>query len=384
MTDPRFDDRLSDVWDAVARGVAAPISANPRLIETVRALHDRDAVPPPDPAFVARTREELVAAVPTLAAPAGRERIVPNGRLEFRSFPAPLRIPPAAPRHWPRWALAQLATAALLIVTLVGSFLAFGPTRPGRQEEAPMLVPAISGTPATPEAVRTETLLDTTVAALPAGRNMVAVDRWRLQPSPAWVTLPEHEGTVLIGVESGAIAVAVNGSEHQLEPGDALDVANHEFSFGASGTGPAVGYVVYVTPRFPGYGANRSWLSGDPLVHASDDIISSSADDLPGGPGRLILERLTVPQGGSLPQQEASPLVWTEVGSGVLGLTLEGDRLPYGLQSGVERKYFQFGREVLPRPAPGTTMTMRNADDRPLVLYRLSVVPGEGSETTAP
>src|SRR3712207_8277709 len=48
--------------------------------------------------------------------------------------------------------ISQLATAALLLLTLVASVIAFGPTRPG-QPDTPLFLPAVSGTPAPPEAM---------------------------------------------------------------------------------------------------------------------------------------------------------------------------------------------------------------------------------------
>ena len=69
------------------------------------------------------------------------------------------------------------------------------------------------------------------------------------------------------------------------------------------------------------------------------------------------LERLTLPPGSALPPQEAQPWVWTEVGSGVLGLRLEGDKLPFRWKSGAERM-FRHG-QYLPALPPGTRMTFR-------------------------
>jgi hypothetical protein len=267
-----------------------------------------------------------------------------------------------------------------LLLTLLGSFLAFGPGGQERPRQDAAFLPAISGTPTTGVAGVSETLLDTTVAALPEGRMRVAVDRWRLQPSPAAVTLPAHDGVVMITVDSGEITVMGDGSERRLKAGDALEVTNQEFAFWASGQEQTTAYVVYVTPGFSteaGQSVGRLWKSGDPLVHAVDFVISSSADELAGGSGRLALERITLPVGSSLPPQEASPLVWTEVGSGVLGLTLEGERLPFRWKAGQERKMFQFGREPLPLLVPGTVMKMRNAGEDPLILYRLTITPRE-------
>ena len=144
----------------------------------------------------------------------------------------------------------------------------------------------------------------------------------------------------------------------------------------------AVAYLVYVTSDLnlngeAGQSKARLWKSGDPLVHTLDFVISASADALPGGPGRLRLERVTVPPEASLPPQTANPWSWTEVGAGTLGLTLVGEHLPSGWPSGTERT-FPFGGDYVPQfLAPGTTMQMRNAGETPLVLYRLTLLPAQ-------
>ena len=74
-------------------------------------------------------------------------------------------------------------------------------------------------------------------------------------------------------------------------------------------------------------------------------------------------------------------MTWTEVREGVLGLTLEGERLPFRWVSGEERTFRL--RQALPITQPGTTMTLRNASDELLVLYRLTLVP-RGARGSAP
>ncbi len=126
-----------------------------------------------------------------------------------------------------------------------------------------------------------------------------------------------------------------------------------------------------------GQSHTRIWKSGDPLVHAMDFVISSSADKVPEGSGRVVLEQVTIPPGGTLAPQTANPLMRMEVGSGTLGLTLEGDRLPYHWKSGREQK-LPYGGDYFPQLlAPGTTMRMRNAGETPLILYRLTLLPAQ-------
>ena len=58
---------------------------------------------------------------------------------------------------------------------------------------------------------------------------------------------------------------------------------------------------------------------------------------------------------------------------GRVGITLEGARLPFRWKPGEERKFA--GGESLPFIAPGTQLTLRNVEERPVVIYRLTLTP---------
>ena len=61
------------------------------------------------------------------------------------------------------------------------------------------------------------------------------------------------------------------------------------------------------------------------------------------------------------------------IAEGRVGITLEGARLPFRWKPGEERKFA--GGQFLPFIAPGTQMTLRNVEERPVVLYRLTLTP---------
>jgi len=237
---------------------------------------------------------------------------------------------------------------------------------------------------ATPAATRggseptTETLLEAPIDALPAGHSIVAVDRWRMQPSETALTMPALGGVVMITVEAGELTAAVAGSEQSLGPGHTFTApADAEVAFRLTGSDEATLFVVYVVKGF----ADIGFWESDPIAHRADFLISTSTDALPEGATRLVLERVTLPPGSALPPQAAAPLVWTEVGEGALGLTLDGEGLPFRWDAGEERT-FRPG-QYLPPVRPGTTMTMRNAGDAPLVLYRLTLTPHGDDASTA-
>jgi hypothetical protein len=218
-----------------------------------------------------------------------------------------------------------------------------------------------------------ETLLDASLNALPTGHAIIELGRWRMRPSPAPLTMPVFGGPVFVTVESGEITTTEDGTERRLGPGEQQRFSgNAALSLQPTGSDEAQVFVVYLIPGFEDAGGHWVW-EYDPAIYTVDWLISTSADALPGGAGRILLERLTVPVGSALPAEEARLFVWTEVGAGVLGLTLEGEQLPFRWKSGAERT-FRPG-QYLPALQEGTRMTFRNAGDEDLVLYRLMIVP---------
>jgi hypothetical protein len=245
--------------------------------------------------------------------------------------------------------------------------LSFGLVLPvGAQDATPAAGPGSTS----PE---TETLVDASLDALPTGHAIIELDRVRMRPSPAPLTTAILGGPVIVRVESGEITTTDGDTERRLGPGE-----QHRFSGNAAislqpvGSEEAVVFVVYLIPGFEDAGGHGEW-EYDPEIYTADWLISTSADALPGGAGRITLERLTIPVGGALPAEEAQPFVWTDVGAGVLGLTLAGEHLPLRWKSGAERT-FRPG-QYLPALQDGTRMTFRNAGDEDLVLYRLMIVP---------
>lgn len=144
-------DEVGRYWDAVAQGDGATrLALDPALARTIQRVHGLAAMPS------AEARERVWHAVLANAEATRRQEeesplhaLAPNGR----ALDAPIvGMPEAPPRGRQRWFLTQLATAALILLTLVGSFMVFGPGRVSRREAPPAFIPAIEATPATPEA----------------------------------------------------------------------------------------------------------------------------------------------------------------------------------------------------------------------------------------
>lgn len=392
---------MGDAWEALVLG---EVAEDPETMAVVReVLEDLAALeqePPLSFAHRARIWQEVLAAA-TIATTAHPPVTLPASYPASPNGHRPVMTLPVAPLPTRRsrlvaslsmTVLVVLGLAAVLLVAMGG--LQRGAIRvgdltilPAIADEVPALIPAIDGTLTTPQTGTTDTLLDTKVTALPEGRLRVAVDRWTLQPSPSAVRLSTQEGVVVLAVDVGQVTVTVDGADHELGGGEALEVTSTEFAFHNAGTGEATAYVAYAIPHFSaelGHGAMaKPWLDGDPLFHTHDVLISSVAEQVPPGSGRLVLERLTVSPGVALPAETASPWIWTRASAGTLGLSLTGESLPRGWESGAEHEFLPHFQNLLPVVAPGTTMVMRNAGDDPLVLYRLTLEPSGKGELSS-
>ena len=221
------EEQASQAWDAIARGIAPDSAASdPTLIETMRRLQALGEQPRPDPVFSDRLEDELTRAMTSNLAlmPSARTLAnVPNGRLTLLSPPPPLpRLEPSRRR----WALAQLATAALVLLSLLGSFVVFrGPLRLMTHDEQPAVIPAIDasstvpvvGTPMgeRPASGMTDMiLLQGTFTEIPRDASWAGLERATLQPG-ATRALGKHEnegeGPMIYRVESGKLVINADG-----------------------------------------------------------------------------------------------------------------------------------------------------------------------------
>jgi DNA-binding beta-propeller fold protein YncE len=186
-------DGVSAYWDALVLGQETTgINLDPDVAEAIRRFQALGAAPP------STARERVWQTVQAAAAMQreSEEPMQPSVVLD-RSRPLPSSIRPGAvPLPWrgrSHWLLAQLATAALLVLTLVASFLVFGPARIHRGSEAPAVLPAIGATPATLDATDApvaEFLWQTT-----GGPDLPLGDPYRIALDPAgnlWIPDSNH------------------------------------------------------------------------------------------------------------------------------------------------------------------------------------------------
>ena len=145
---------LNECWNH--RGAAGPDRPTPpsvadaTLMETLDRLDARDDANFPDSTFVTRLERLLIANHPNantlpLAVHAGPS---PNGRTMTPMTLIPVGVSSTVVRAKQRRLLATLATAALIVLTLVGSLLALrGPIQQHELNGVPIMLPAIDGTP---------------------------------------------------------------------------------------------------------------------------------------------------------------------------------------------------------------------------------------------
>jgi DNA-binding beta-propeller fold protein YncE len=136
----RREEALDRYWDAVVSGSEqdASLDASESSAELIRQLHSLGATPGMEQAreriweqLTGRSKRDLedMAVDTTGIAPSVLPTIGLNGRVDPRPGPGGSQGPQVVPAR--RWLMMQLATAALLLLTLVAGLVSFGPWRPG-------------------------------------------------------------------------------------------------------------------------------------------------------------------------------------------------------------------------------------------------------------
>ena len=352
--------------DAFAAGAAdAPDLADPTLAATVSRLYALDDLPDIDPSFQRQLGASLLGtnvAADTLpgTAPLPLGGLGIQTSLNGHAAAQPWRVRAlrsTAPmrRGWP---LAQLAAAALLLVTLLGTLIAI---RSVTVQRPTTYLEAAGET-------QVDTLVDATLEGDSATAIPLAVERWTIPPGNSTVTVPPLDGPQWVVAESGTLAAAIDGERHDLAPGASLVVpAGQMLVLGNAGQEEATALRGVATTRFVLEEYDRA------VIRRSPALPTSAHPALPDGISHLLFERLTLPPGAILSIEPVSGRDWVSVVRGQLGLTLGGDALPTGWQSGREQE-IGVG-ELLPGMAVDTQVSLHNIGEEPLVLLRLRVTP---------
>lgn len=333
MSEGRMDEReLDRFWNDLATGRLAPggYDLDPAAMATVRAFRDLAAAPLAEAIRDRIGREVRAVMEPRAVGPVTADR-VQRSAIRANQLPrgAPTNRREAAPAAWAtvagargrgRWGLAQVATIALLLLTLGLAVWALRPARPDDEQRA--AIPAPPATPATagPAGVTEELLA---VVDLPAGAFSAAdqdtwtLARWDIPPGTrsTWTAADaarfpgpriEHvlAGTyvvravgpvqVLRAGGSGTPEEVAAGTEVELRAGDTL-VSRDGSSFDAANHG-ATPINLLQANFLPSYGVApvpQGWLK-----RGSDTVDGVAA---PAGSVTLRLRRVTLAPGAVLP-----------------------------------------------------------------------------------
>lgn len=302
------------------------------------------------------------------------------------------------------------STPGLLPLLLLLTAAAFPIGRAVAQDPATPTAPVATSAPLR------EVLIQTTLEALPPPPTVVRLLRITL---PAGASLPLHtlDGPELLHVEAGAVTVRLEGDavvapagdpgtprparlapigqEFGLVPGDQLAIpVDVPVAFRNDGSDPTTLLTALFVPADEERPPELRWVDGTPTAETLGGTTSrvlgnAVATAWPAGPLVVVVERLALPPGRSIPGQGGPLLLAVEAGGfsfalvegsfqvarGVLGV--EPAATPdaaYALSPG-DSVFFPESVSDVPRPD----------DRRLLVLLRLSVLPVEaGSPNGTP
>jgi hypothetical protein len=211
---PREAERLSHHWNAVVAGQHPAGELEPTLAQTIAELHARAAPAPPDPAFVAQLRADVLQHAATtgsagmvVVVPADRSRslvVMPPTRQEPRTLPGT--------RH--AWRRPLAAVAALLLLAVVGVLAWY---QPASMVHPPVpFVPAFVATsPAWTAPAIDRMVLRQQFEMLPADAYDTGMALTTLAPDAALALGTRTSygvGRYLVQVRAGVVTLRVDGS----------------------------------------------------------------------------------------------------------------------------------------------------------------------------
>ena len=257
----------------------------------------------------------------------------------------------------------QLATAALLVLALAGSFVAFGPGRPGQGSQAPARIPAMSAPPATSEtdAVATKTLLDLVIPTIGADRAWVQFDHLTF-PAATMVDVDMRGGGVpeVFFVVDGALSVRAIEAPHPVRVIRAGEAEEEALMSGASAV----------------------LAAGDAVIVPENGV--AKLMNMAAEPANALL--LLLPSNVDLPMNSTigyESLVGSiRILSAPLALTLQqatvapGASLPGVDAPNVERAVVPTDPSRVMDARIGSNGSLHNGGDEPLTAYVLTVTSG--------
>jgi hypothetical protein len=212
-------------WDQIVQGRDGEIDGGDLPlpdVATIRRFHAADDRPEPSPAFARRLWEDLsrASAIPTVPDPSRRAGA--NGHMGPVTL-VPLVTPTSStgPRSW----ATSLATAALVLLTLLGSYVAFGGPLRQRWEERSAFIPAVATSQQSPaETPPTHGEFQGVVQDVLPGSTRTGIARDYLQPGAKVALFSDKSGGIAISstfliVETGRLELTAGGAIDVLRAG---------------------------------------------------------------------------------------------------------------------------------------------------------------------
>ena len=406
MSPDRAADRLNDHLDAVVPGNVTPLhDIDASLAATVERFFAADDAPAAAPGLADHVWKELMNHHTATVAYVSGTSGLPPGRIG-RALPGHGYATP--PHHGPS-AIAFLATAALLVLTLVGGIAALrGLPHLLGPDQRSLIIPAIDSTPQiarSSEGIADELVMRATLETLgemPSSRaqHQLGLGRYRLDPGAVQpVGKQEDTGvglnlfTVEVGqvtVESDAsVLVTRTGANRTAEPdpvppGTAIVLEVGDQLYAPSG----VSFSRRNDNDIPAILLELSLSSvGDiyfdwtlpPGVTSDSGFPFKLLSDFPAVPSEATVHRRTLEPGAELPVRDLSGLELVYVEAGTLDLVFDnGETL--GTPERVRTLSAGNGTEVFGRTPDRAVFA--NRGDEPLVILTASVVSTSAVEAT--
>lgn len=356
-------DRFDAALEALSRGKAGPLEASAAdadLIAVARQLWALDRAQQAPPGMADQIWAELMNQRGLSAGAALRPTGIASPSLNGKAAPRPWRATaPGSPGPvHRRWTMGQLATAALILLTVAGSVAAVRyvtTKRPTTYLEAA-------------DKAQVDVLVDATVTGPQSGVTPLSIERWTFAPGNTTLSVPPVDGPQWIVAEVGTLTATVDGKQSVLAPDESLVIpAGQKLVLVNSGQQEATALRGVAAAGFTLEEYDRK------AIHKAAALATEAHKALPAGPSRVLFERLTLQPDAVLRIDPASGRDWVGVVSGQLGLTLVGVGLPMGWDSGREREIG--ASELLPRAPVNVRVSLHNIGTEPLVLLRLRVTP---------
>jgi hypothetical protein len=386
---------LSDAWDEAVRGdLAFEAAGTGDLIGAVRGLHAVDTAPHLSSwqrdqiwdDIVARHASGVFLVGPLPAASATLDAL-DGQRLANR----PIQSAHPSRSVTGRWALAQLATAALLLLTLLAGFAALRvfPYRGGDERAIGIPAPESPSDVLAPELGDNTILLQGMFDEIPSLASWVGMERISLAPGAEWTRGRNQdlgEGPLLFGVESGALTIEANGpvavirqdgTPTTIAPGEDVTLNPGDRGFAASGivaqwrnTGTVPVSVIDAGITTSGTGWGRI-----PGAVTYEQLVAEYQFKAQALPLAMTVHRVTLKPGENLATDTIPGLemLWVESGNLVALDHTEAETsvAPFAFDKGTkEAGNLRTGR------------VFQSADDKPVTLLVMTITPADSTLTT--